>query len=453
MAEYESIDLEAYTKDLLTFIACVLMDVSIIDSMKLRPEMCLRRNGQIVLEVITDQHRRGIHPDNLTIFDELLSRGSAYDSVRLWASEKVMSWDIASSVNWEFYETRLIDMWVKHKVTSVARSILEEAGKHSVSSGELLEKLETVQTEISMLDSHDSMRNLKQVLQPVFKTLETRAKLKNGELPGIKTGFYELDEKIMGLQRGQLVVIGARPGEGKSAWGGQVHRHTALVENEITGVLTIESSAEELTMRSLSAEAPVNASLMAKGRMTAGDLKGLEAAVDRMTEKSQNFVYFDKPRMTLQEVNSACRRMKLKYGVKVIFIDYLQRIRVPKQKTRFEEVAMVATGLKEIARELNIPIVAMAQLGRDADDKKPGMGDFQYSSQIEQDADVVILLWHQKYFEKVEKMLDGINREYKVERKQSWFLVEKVRDGETGDIPVHFFRENLTFRESAQKQP
>lgn len=450
MAENKSIDLEAYTKDLLTFIACVLMDVSIIDSMKLRPEMCLRRNGQIVLEVITDQHRRGIHPDNLTIFDELLSRGSAFDSVRLWASENISSWDISSSVNWEFYESRLIDTWVKHKVTAVARSILEEAGKPSVSSADLLARLEETQTEISLVDSHDSMRTLEQVLLPVFKTIEARAKLKNGELPGIKTGFYELDEKIMGLQPGQLVVIGARPAQGKSAWMGQVHRHTALVENKITGVLTIESSAEELTMRSLSAEGPVNASLMAKGRMTNADLKSIGDAVDRMTEKSKNFVYFDKARMTIQEVHSVCRRMRIKYGAEVIFIDYLQRIHVPKQKTRFDEVAAATTALKEIARELNIPIVVMAQLGRDADDKKPGMGDFQYSSQIEQDADVAVLLWHQKFFEKVEKVIDGINREYKVEKSRSWFLIAKARDGQVGDIPVHFQRDNLTFRESAK---
>lgn len=445
MDETKSIDLEAYTTDLEHLYSCILTDNTIIDSMRFRPEMSLRSIGRIVLETMQEQYRAGVKIDLLTINDALISKGPEHDAARSWATQKLHAW---SSANWEFYEKRIIDMWIKSKILQLSRLLESEATSQSTTGDDLIAMLEETQTQLATLEAQDSILDAAQMMQPVIDIIEDRYKL-HGKLPGIPTGFETLDKKTLGFQEGILWVIGARPSQGKSALAKQMALHTAMVENVKTGVITIESSSSEFGMRSLAQIGNIDASVLARGVFTKQDFADIKFAKDRIAAMGKTFIIFDKARMTISEVWSMCRRMVIKFGVKIIFIDYLQRIRVPKQKTKFEEVALATTELKEIARSLNITVVALAQLRREADDKKPGLGDFQYTSQIEQDADVALMIWHEETFEKVKDPKTG--NEYKNPIKRSWIIAEKVRDGQTGDIQVEFKREVMRFGEIEQR--
>lgn len=444
MAEIKTIDYVAYLSDLENFLSCILSDYTILDSMRLKPELCLMPRGRIVLEVIQAQHRGGIKPDLITISEALSGQVGEPEAARVWAMQNLHAW---SGANWEFYEKKLLDAWVKSRVLLLAYRVIDQASGVSVTGDELMGMIGETQGEIENLETHDEIQSADQIITPVVSLIEARYKL-HGQLPGVSTGLPSLDAKSLGMQEQRLWVIGARPSQGKSALMGQIARHVAMTEKQKIGIITIESSATEFGMRSLAAIGHLDATELNRGRLKQHEFSDVVDAAGKFHGMGKNFVVYDKPRMTISEVWSVCRRMKVKYGVRIIFLDYLQRIKVPKQKTRFDEVAVATTELKEIARDLNITVVAMAQLRREADDKKPGLGDFQYTSQIEQDADVAVLIWHEEGMTKAMDPKSG--QEYKVPYKKSWLLAEKVRDGQTGPIEVYFKREHMTFGEIEQ---
>lgn len=441
MPEIVTIDYGAYLENAERFCSCLLSDPQILDSMKLKSEMLLLPKCRLFVEALQSQYRAGIKPDLLTIRDALSGPGVEIESARTWSTQSLHAF---SSANWEFYENKLIDAWIKSRTIQLAYRVLGNVNTPSMTAQDMVEMVEETQTEIATLETHDKIQSADQIIIPVISLIEARYKL-HGRLPGISTGLSELDAKTLGMQEQRLWVIGARPSQGKSALMGQIARHVAMAEKVPVGVITIESSATEFGMRSLAAIGQMDATKLNRGQLTEKEFGGINHSSELFAGMGKNFVVYDKPRMTVSEVWSICRRMVIKNNVKVIFIDYLQRIKVPKQKTRFDEVAVATTELKEIARDLNITVVAMAQLRREADDKKPGLGDFQYTSQIEQDADVAILIWHEEG--NTEAFDKQTNQKYKVPYKKSWLIAEKVRDGQTGQIEVYFKREHMTFGE------
>jgi replicative DNA helicase len=271
--------------------------------------------------------------------------------------------------------------------------------------------------------------------------IEERYKLR-GKLPGLKIGFPLLENMMLGLQPQRMYVIGARPSQGKSALMMNMVAH--LAKSEMCGVINLESSNDEFMMRLMSHTSKIRASSLYTGLFSSSDFPRLLKAAEGIYER--NLMMYDKPNCTLGEVQAQARRMAGK-GAKAIFIDYLQLIKTPGETDRTKQAARASIGVKELARELNLPIIALAQLRRDSDGRRPGMGDFQHSSQIEQDADSAMLLYH--------RVLDSQGRELKKSRaedesecQESWILLEKNRDGMTGRVHVSFAHDFLTFTEN-----
>jgi replicative DNA helicase len=198
------------------------------------------------------------------------------------------------------------------------------------------------------------------------------------------------------------------------------------------GVVTIESSETELVVRMLGAEAGIDGRDIQTGMLTQSHLTDIRDASARLIEGE--ILIHDQPSIRLAQLQAVIRKMA-RDGAKVVYVDYLQIVRVPGKDKRSEEVGEVSTALKAVARELNICIVAMAQLGRDSDDRRPNMGDVQHSSQVEQDADQLWLIWHKHDG-------DGVVTESRI-------ILAKVRDGQVKDIRVKFNRPTLTFYEIA----
>jgi len=325
------------------------------------------------------------------------------------------------TANWKFFEDKLIKHWSIEKIHTAFRIGLE------LGLDEAIETAEKAISEVAQIKSPAKSGKLSALLLPVLTKIK-----EGGHAKGVMFGFHQIDEATMGAKPGQLIIIGARPSQGKSALMSHLLRNVGKVEK--TGVITIESSDEELALRIISGESQIDSRNLMAGVLTPTWRSNLVTAGREIAGYGEQVWVHDQPGITLSEVHSVCRRMT-KDGVKVIFIDYLQLIRINGKATKREEVAEASTGLKTIARELGIAIVALAQLGRDADERRPGMGDIQHASQVEQDADQVWLIYHKR------------DSEGKIE--SSRIILEKVRDGSTRDVLVDFFRPVMTFKEKA----
>jgi replicative DNA helicase len=267
---------------------------------------------------------------------------------------------------------------------------------------------------------------LSELMSPTMDELETIGG-RNGLMSGVPTGFQDLDRLTNGLHPGQMIVIAGRPGSGKSTMGLDVARAAAIKHGQSSVIFSLEMSKTEITMRMLSAEARVALAHMRSGNMTDDDWARLAR---RMGEVADAPLFIDdSPNLSMMEIRSKARRLKQRHDLKLVVVDYLQLMTSPRRvENRQQEVAEMSRSLKLLAKELEIPVVAISQLNRGAEqrqDKRPQMSDLRESGAIEQDADMVILLHREDAYEK-ESPRAG----------EADLIVAKHRNGPTKDVVV-----------------
>ncbi|AXR74507.1 MULTISPECIES: replicative DNA helicase [Auritidibacter] len=250
-----------------------------------------------------------------------------------------------------------------------------------------------------------------------------------GGLSGVPTGFYELDELTQGLHPGQMVVVAARPAVGKSTLALDLARAAAIGNNMPTVFFSLEMGRNEIAMRLLSAEATIALSDLRKGALESEHWTKIAATVGRLNEAP--FFIDDSPNMTMMEIRAKCRRLKQKHDLKLVVLDYLQLMSSGKRvESRQQEVAEFSRALKLLAKELEVPVIALSQLNRGSEqrtDKRPQISDLRESGSIEQDADMVILLHREDVYDK-ESPRAG----------EADLIVAKHRNGPTRTIVVGF---------------
>lgn len=398
------------------FLASVLEDNGILAETHLDIGMFKKYRG--VFAKILDLSKKGPVDTNALI----VHRGDL---------EPVMIADVMEtciSAQWTHFQRAIYEGWAEDHVHKACKQAVELPYSSAV------ETIEQALTAVTLRETGSTTKRLGDLLGPALERIGERMKLR-GKLPGISFGLESVDRATMGAQGGRLVVIGARPSQGKSALMAQIARRMASAEK--VGIITVESDENELTQRLLTAESQIDGRKLSTGILSAIDMAKLAEAGHRLNAIRENMAVHDQPGIKLSQMQSVARRMA-REGAKVIFLDYLQLVRVPGKESRREEVAEVSTSIKALARELGVCIVALAQLSRDSDDKRPTMGDCQHSSQIEQDADQVWLIWHRK------------DREGKV--YESRLILDKVRDGMTRDVLIRFDRPTLSFYEIDTKE-
>lgn len=402
-------------------IACALHDPNILVETKVIPEMMAGKCG-LIFGVMKEMLLSGVRPDFETLYID--KRTYEAKDVLLTANERAFT-----SANWQHFESNIIESWKVKKLANLGMVLADQKGK----SGELVNVIEKTLLDLGRVMSGNDIVGIETLFPAYLQNIIDR-KAMSGKIPGVSWGFDQIDIATLGARNGQFVVIGARPSEGKSAIGVQMLRQQGMTMDVPVGLITIESSAAEVVSRFVAGGVPVDSMKTSLGFYTSTEFAKIGLFVRNSAEKAGMVFIYDRPGITLTEVRSACRRMVLNHSVKVIYIDYLQLIRVPGKKDKVAEILEVSNSLKEIARELNICVVALAQLRRDDKKERPTMGSIQWSSQIEQDADQIWLLWHKR-----EKETGQI--------KESFVILEKVRDGVTCDIPVVFEKQFVSFRE------
>ncbi|MFV0633040.1 replicative DNA helicase [Demequina sp.] len=277
------------------------------------------------------------------------------------------------------------------------------------------------------------------VMEKTLEQVEASSN-RDGQMLGIPTGFRALDDLTGGLQGGQMVVIAARPAIGKSTLGLDIARSASIHHGKASVIFSLEMSREEITKRMLAAEANVKLSRLTKGPMGPSDWERLAQTAAKIS--SAPLYIDDSPNMTLMEIRAKCRRLKQQHDLKLVVLDYLQLMSSGRKvESRQQEVSEFSRALKLLAKEIEVPVIAISQLNRGSEqrgDKKPMLSDMRESGAIEQDADIVILLHRDDAY-------DRDNRPGEAD-----FIVAKHRAGPTDTIAVAFKKDYAHFADMAQ---
>ncbi|MBI4335208.1 MAG: replicative DNA helicase, partial [Candidatus Omnitrophica bacterium] len=266
---------------------------------------------------------------------------------------------------------------------------------------------------------------------------------KKARVTGIPSGFYEFDNITAGLQESDLIVVAGRPSMGKSAFAASIAEHVAIEMKIPLVFFSLEMSKEQLVQRMLCSHARVNAHKVRTGFLSQSDWPHLTSAAGRLSEAP--LFIDDTPALSLLELRAKARRFKSQHGIKLIVVDYLQLMRGPqKSENRQQEISEISRSLKALARELNVPLIAISQLSRAVEqrsDHKPQLSDLRESGAIEQDADVVALLMREEYYNETEE-----------NRGVAEVNIAKQRNGPVGTIRLAFISEYARFENLAKEK-
>jgi replicative DNA helicase len=277
---------------------------------------------------------------------------------------------------------------------------------------------------------------LETVLHQVYEMIEEKGRR------GIETDFHELDDMLNGLQKGEMVIVAARPSMGKTAFAMNVVEAVSANHRLPCAVFSLEMSKQQLAQRMLCSRAGIDAQKVRKGLLSAQEFQELAAVV---VELSKAPIWVDdSPGLTILELRAKARRLKRQHDIKLLMIDYMQLMDNPGPDSRQQQISEISRGIKAVARELEIPVIALSQLNRASegrDGHRPRMSDLRESGSIEQDADVIILLHREDYYRMSEPdfMPDNIAE----------IIIAKQRNGPTGTVKLTFDNKTTTFRNLA----
>ena len=398
----------------------------------------LESHGKI-FEVINDLYESGSAIDVTTVTSELDKRNLLKQIGNVeYISEIVNS--VVSAANIDDYIRIVEEKAIRRRLIETSLEI-EKAGYSSPDSiNELLDNAEKKMLNVVKTRKGTEFRKIQDVLTTTQENIE-KLSLNGGDVTGLSTGFDEIDKKTSGLHANELIIIAARPAMGKTAFAVNLATNVAIRNNKTVALFNMEMSAEQLVTRMMAAEGQISQSKLKTGNLGKNDWKQLDEAVTRLAD-TKIFID-DPPGMTIAEIRAKCRRLASTDGnLGLIIIDYLQLISGSARYAgnRQQEIAEISRALKTLAMELEIPIVALAQLSRGVEqreDKRPLLSDLRESGSIEQDADIVAFLYRDDYYTKKIEIDEFTSK--------SEFIMAKNRSGSTCTIDLIFKRDISKF--------
>jgi replicative DNA helicase len=390
---------------------------------------------------------RGGVVDPLTLSEELLRRGEleaagGKDYIGFLVDA------VPTAANIEYHAQIVREKAILRRLIEVSTSIVAEAFEGKSTAADLLDEAESKIFLVAQQQTKDGFTRIKELLWPTMERIE--ALQRGGKtVTGVASGFNDLDELTSGFQPADLIIVAARPSMGKTAFTLNVAQHAAIEHNVPVAFFSLEMSKESLVQRMLTSEARIDAQRLRKGMLRDDDFPRLARAAGILS--SAPVWIDDTPGMTLLEMRSKARRLKADAGVGLVVVDYLQLMQGPSNsESRQQEVSQISRGLKALAKELNVPVVALSQLSRapeqrTGDNKRPQLSDLRESGAIEQDADLIMFLYRQEFYDgPVDK--DGNSLEGKAE-----VIVGKQRNGPTGIVNLFFHKQYTRFESYSQR--
>ncbi|MCB9876377.1 MAG: replicative DNA helicase [Planctomycetes bacterium] len=323
---------------------------------------------------------------------------------------------------------------IQRRLLETCLDVARRTYDNEMEAKDLLDEAERQIFEISRLDKSGDAVSIADILQSTFERID-RLREREGRLTGLGTDYYDFDDMTGGLQPGELIILAARPSMGKTTFALNLTERVADNGGSIA-FFSLEMSNQQVIQNMLCCRSQIDGSAMRKGRITDLQYKRLQEEAAKLYE-TPIFVD-DTPGISITQLRAKCRRMKQKHGIGMVVVDYLQLMTGGGRfESRQQEISAISRGLKGIARELSVPVIALSQLNRDVenrDDHRPRMSDLRESGAIEQDADVIILLHRDDYFKPTEENA-GLAQ----------VIIAKQRNGPTGEVVLRFFKEYMRF--------
>lgn len=408
----------------------------------LAPESFYKPAHRYVYDAMIQLFNQNERIDIVSVSD-VLNYNSKLELVGGRAFINDLSFKTITSSNIEYYAKIVQEKSIKRSLINAGSEIVG-LGYDLNPITESLDSAERLIFEIASKKATKDLAHVKDLVLQSYEKIEYRYNHRD-ELSGVSTGFYELDAMTSGLQKSDLIILAARPSMGKTAFALNIAQNVAIRAKKAVAVFSLEMSKEQLVQRMLCSEAEVDSQKLRTGHMQSKDWEKLANAMNEFAEAP---IYIDDTAgCNLTDLRAKCRRLVMEEkNLGLIVIDYLQLMEGSGKEERIQQISAISRGLKTLARELDVPIIALSQLSRAVEqrkDRRPMLSDLRESGAIEQDADIVMFIYRDDYYESANKD-DGADESSKSMNKgKAEIIIAKQRNGPVGSLDL-LFQSNIT---------
>lgn len=427
-------------------LSALLLDPRVFQEIfeEVTPEDFYHPSHQLMLRAMRTIHDER-RPVDLITLSEYLTTEKTLDAVGGPVALAEVADFAATSANVLHHARIVRDKAVKRRLIHVASEIAETGYDEDGNADQLLDFAESRIFEVSKAQSRSSFVSLHDEMPATFDYVEAIMN-RGGDLTGLSTGFRDLDEITGGLQPGELIIVAARPSMGKTAFALNIARHAAVAHGKNVAVFSLEMTTRSLIVRLLSTEAQINFASLRKGFLPMSDYRKLQVAADRLSQA--NIWIDDSGALDILEIKAKSRRLHAEHGLDLVIVDYLQLVSAAARggSRKDLEIAEISRGMKALAKELDLPVLALSQLNRgpeqrDPDKRRPMMGDLRESGAIEQDADVIAFIYR-----------DVVYNKETADPRMAEIIIEKQRNGPTGTVKLDFEGQYARFADRAKEE-
>lgn len=421
---------------------------SVIDIIK--PEVFYKDNHQKIFQAIRLLFEKSSPVDILTVTAQLRSQGELEMIGGAYYITELTN-RVASAANIEFHARIIIQKYIQRELIRISTEVIQSAYEDTTDVLDLLDKAEKNLFDIAQNNLRRDSRKMDDLMHEALKEIESLKDKKDG-LTGVASGFTDLDRMTSGWQKSDLVIIAARPAMGKTAFVLTCARNAAVDFNKPVVVFSLEMSSVQLVNRLISGEAQIEQEKIRKGNLEEWEWQQIHSKISRL--EAAPLIIDDTPALNIFEFRAKCRRLKAQHDIQLIIIDYLQLMHGKAADAkgggnREQEIGSISRALKSVAKELNVPVIALSQLSRAVESrpggsKRPMLSDLRESGSIEQDADMVLFLYRPEYYglevDEDNNPTQGVGE----------VIIAKHRNGETGRVRLKFVGKYVKFTDLDQ---
>ncbi|MBQ2432190.1 MAG: replicative DNA helicase [Peptococcaceae bacterium] len=393
-----------------------------------------RHDHGVLYATMRSMNEQGVPIDLVTITAQLDKDGNLEKAGGITYVAQIAN-SIGSASNIVHYANIVKEKAVLRDLISISGNIANRSYDDAEDTEKILDDAERMVLEISQKRARSGLTPVSEVIDNTLTTLEILSQKKEG-LTGVTSGFIDLDRMTSGWQKSDFIILAARPAMGKTAFALNMAQNAAMATKEPVAIFSLEMSKEQLVNRMISSMAEIDQQTLRNGRIYGEDWVRLVNAIAPLAEAP---VFIDDtPAISVREVRAKARRLKAEHGLAMIIIDYLQLMgSTGRIESRQQEVSQISRSLKALARELDVPIIALSQLSRSVEqgtEKKPSLSHLRESGSLEQDADIVMFIYRDEYY-----------NEDSDKKGQAEIIIAKHRNGATGSVDLSFRKEFTKF--------
>ena len=377
--------------------------------------------------------------DTVTLYEELKKQGKVEEAGGVTYVSKLAQ-DVSSAANVDYHARIVLEKWILRKLISTSLDVASSAFDAKEDVFDLLDEAEQKMFSISQEGTKESFTSMKAAVKDAWEMIEAIKGNKLGAV-SVQTGYFQLDDMLGGYQKSDLIIIAARPSMGKTAFALSFMRNAAIEYDVPVAFFSLEMATVQLATRLISAEARMDAHSLRTGNFRDSDGQKISRTVHKLSGAP---IYIDDtPGLSILEMRAKARRLHKEKGIGLIVVDYLQLMTAgSKVESREREISIISRSLKALAKDLNVPVIALSQLNRAVEsttDKRPMLSHLRESGAIEQDADVVIFLYRPEYYG-ITQFSNGDSTEGVAE-----IIISKQRNGPVGEVKLRFIKEYARF--------